>query len=217
VRLSTSLKTRIHAVLADRGVRVEDRLWTHARRARLASLDLPPTQRAIVEDCLALIDAIDLPVRRPEKRDRPPGQARSSGRGPAATPRGRADHRHDARRRDQRHRPVPSARKLCAWAGLTPTVGNSDLKVRHGHISKQGSAWVRWTLVEAAKVARARPPFTRTYAQITRRRGKHIATVAIARKLLARCFYVLKELNEEQRSPGELERELSRRHGRNSG
>jgi transposase len=31
----------------------------------------------------------------------------------------------------------PSARKLCAWAGLTPQVRNSDRKVRHGHITKQ--------------------------------------------------------------------------------
>jgi transposase len=28
-----------------------------------------------------------------------------------------------------------SARKLAAWAGLTPTVRGSDLSVRHGHIS----------------------------------------------------------------------------------
>jgi transposase len=33
-----------------------------------------------------------------------------------------------------------SARKLASWAGLTPTVRGSDLTVRHGHISKQGSA-----------------------------------------------------------------------------
>ena len=29
-----------------------------------------------------------------------------------------------------------SARKLASWAGLTPTVRGSDLKVRHGNISK---------------------------------------------------------------------------------
>ncbi|MFE2487244.1 transposase [Streptomyces mirabilis] len=40
----------------------------------------------------------------------------------------------------------PSARKLAAWAGLTPTVRGSDLTVRHGHISKQGSDWLRWIL-----------------------------------------------------------------------
>ena len=32
----------------------------------------------------------------------------------------------------------PNARKLASWAGRTPTVRGSDLKVRHGHISKQG-------------------------------------------------------------------------------
>ena len=40
----------------------------------------------------------------------------------------------------------PTARKLCAWAGLTPQVRNSDHKVRHGHITKQGSPWMRWIL-----------------------------------------------------------------------
>jgi transposase len=40
----------------------------------------------------------------------------------------------------------PTAGKLAAWAGLTPTVRGSDLTVRHGHLSKQGSAWLRWIL-----------------------------------------------------------------------
>jgi transposase len=84
----------------------------------------------------------------------------------------------------------PTARKLCAWAGLTPAVRNSDRKVRHGHITKQGSPWVRWVLDEAAQKAKARPPFTRFYAQCAARRGRHIATTAVARKLLARAFHV---------------------------
>ena len=33
---------------------------------------------------------------------------------------------------------LPSARKLASWAGLTPTVRGSDLKVRHGHITRAG-------------------------------------------------------------------------------
>jgi transposase len=197
VHLSTSLKTRIHAVLADRGVRVEESLWTKAGRARLAALDLPPTQRTITQDCLAQMDAIDLPLRRlrseirrlakPDPRIEALQRLPGIGRITAMT---LVAEIGDIAR-------FPSARKLCAWAGLTPTVRNSDLKVRHGHISKQGSSWVRWILVEAAQVARTRPPFARTYAQIARRRGKHIASVAIARKLLARCFYLLKQVSGE--------------------
>ena len=88
----------------------------------------------------------------------------------------------------------PSSRKLCAWAGLTPTVRNSDRKVRHGHISRQGSTWVRWILVEAAHQAIRRPPYDAVHAQIARRRGRHIATVAVARKILPRSYHVLKEV-----------------------
>ena len=50
-----------------------------------------------------------------------------------------------------------SARKLASWAGLTPTVRGSDLTVRHGHISKQGPAWLRWVLNQAAQTAKRSP------------------------------------------------------------
>src|SRR4029077_11226202 len=53
----------------------------------------------------------------------------------------------------------PTARKLASWAGLTPTVRGSDLKVRHGHISKQGSVWLRWVLNQAAQTAKRSPDF----------------------------------------------------------
>ena len=84
-----------------------------------------------------------------------------------------------------------SARKLAAWAGLTPTVRGSDLTVRHGHISKQGSPWLRWILCEAAQTAKRSPEFAATYQAITRRRGKKIATTAVARKLLTRAYHLL--------------------------
>jgi len=88
----------------------------------------------------------------------------------------------------------PTARKLCTWAGLTPQVRNSDRKVRHGHITKQGSPWVRGSLQEAAQTVKRHPMFAPAYAQLARRRGTHIATTAIARRLLARSFHILTQL-----------------------
>ena len=88
----------------------------------------------------------------------------------------------------------PSARKLASWAGLTPTVRGSDLAVRHGHISKQGSAWLRWVLSQAAQTAKRSPEFAATYSSIAKRRGKKIATIAIARKLLTRAYHLLAEM-----------------------
>ena len=94
----------------------------------------------------------------------------------------------------------PSARKLASWAGLTPTVRGSDLTVRHGHISKQGSAWLRWVLNQAAQTAKRSEEFAPAYAAIARRRGKKIATIAIARKLLTRAYHLLAATQAETAS-----------------
>jgi hypothetical protein len=56
---------------------------------------------------------------------------------------------------------------------------------------------VRFVLGEAAHVAKRRPPYAQVHAQIAKRRGKNIATVAVARKLLACCFHVLKEVSQD--------------------
>jgi transposase len=84
-----------------------------------------------------------------------------------------------------------SARKPAAWAGLTPTVRGSDRTVRHGHISKQGPVWVRWVTCEAAQTAKRHPDFAPGYQALVRRRGKKIATTAVARKLITRACHLL--------------------------
>jgi transposase len=53
---------------------------------------------------------------------------------------------------------------------------------------------VRGILQEAAQTAKRHPMFAPAYGELARRRGKNIATVAIARRLLARCFHILKQL-----------------------
>jgi transposase len=94
----------------------------------------------------------------------------------------------------------PSARKLASWAGLTPTVRGSDLHVRHGHISKQGSAWLRWVMNQAAQTAKRSPEFAASYTATARRRGKKIATIAIARKLLTRAWHLLSQMQAAEAS-----------------
>ena len=193
VRLRTLLRTRIHAVLADHGLDRPAGLWSGPGRAWLAGLDLPEVSRRVIEDDLALIDAFAPTIDRLD------------------------DLVHEHAKADPRVKVLtvlpgvgeltaliilaetgdisrfPNARKLAAWAGLTPTVRGSDQVVRHGHISKQGSAWLRWILCEAAQTAKRHPDFAVTYAAITRRRGKKIATTAIARKLLTRAYHLLRD------------------------
>ena len=53
------------------------------------------------------------------------------------------------------------ARQLASWDGLTPTVHGSDRTLGHGHIAKQGPAWLRWALCQAAQTAKRHPPLRR--------------------------------------------------------
>jgi transposase len=54
-----------------------------------------------------------------------------------------------------------------------------------------GCGRVRWVLCEAAQTAKRHPDFAPAYEAIARRRGKKIATTAIARKLLTRAYHLL--------------------------
>jgi Transposase IS116/IS110/IS902 family len=77
------------------------------------------------------------------------------------------------------------ARRLCAWAGLTPTGRSSHGKARLGHISRQGARPLRWALVEAAQQnVRGAGPLRDDFERIAKRRGRKIAKVAVARKIL---------------------------------
>jgi transposase len=85
-------------------------------------------------------------------------------------------------------------RQLCCWAGLTPRHRESDTTVHRGSITKQGSRLLRWAAVEAAQQT---PPgagwLVATRDGIRERRGRHIATVAVARKLLTLVYYGLRD------------------------
>ena len=62
---------------------------------------------------------------------------------------------------------------------------------------------MRWILQEAAQSAKKSPLFATAYGQLAHRRGKNIATVAIARRLLARCFHILNQLEAAPTGEGQ--------------
>ncbi len=88
----------------------------------------------------------------------------------------------------------PDPAHLASWAGLTPRHRESDTVVHRGPITKQGPALVRWAAVEAAqKVPASAGWLTANRARLTERRGRNIATVAVARKLLTLVYYGLRD------------------------
>jgi transposase len=87
-----------------------------------------------------------------------------------------------------------SARHLCSWAGLTPRHRESDTTVHRGAITKMGSTLVRWAAIEAVqRIPNSAGWLVATRAEITVRRGRNIATVAVARRLLTLVYYGLRD------------------------
>jgi transposase len=89
-----------------------------------------------------------------------------------------------------------TAGQLCSWAGLTPRHRESDTKETRGHVTKQGSRMLRWALIEAIQRAGASTPAGAVKNAIIARRGKearNIAKVAAARRLLILVFYGLRD------------------------
>jgi transposase len=192
VRLRTLLRNRIHAIVAEHGHdRPDGGYWTGPGRAWLAALELPAVSRELVEDDLGLIDALqervdrlDWEIRQRARSDpRVKVLTQLPGVGPFTALVILAEIGEVSR--------FGSARKLASWAGLTPTVRGSDRVAHYGHISKEGSVWLRWVLCEAAQTAKRSPEFAAAFQRIAKRRGKKIATTAVARKLLTRAWHLL--------------------------
>ena len=88
----------------------------------------------------------------------------------------------------------PSAKKLMGYAGIVPSTYASGGKVCHGRITKTGSSWLRYILIEAAHHqlhCTKRKGFAEYYTNIKARKGSKAAAVATARKICAVVFRVL--------------------------
>jgi transposase len=94
----------------------------------------------------------------------------------------------------------PNPKSLVGWSGLAPSLNESAGKSSNGHITKKGSKYLRRMLVQCAHViAGHRPNKLRFFFQrILMKKGKKIAIVALARKLLSIIHHLLKN-NEKYR------------------
>jgi len=85
----------------------------------------------------------------------------------------------------------PSGRKLASYLGLIPREDSSGGRQRLGHISKQGNALLRGLLTEAAHIAvRHEPELGRSWRRMAMKKNRQIATVAVARKLAVRLWWM---------------------------
>ncbi len=89
--------------------------------------------------------------------------------------------------------------KLCAYAGVVPSVRNSADTIHHGSITKRGSMTLRWVLTECIHthaIHAKNSDITKFYNRIKKKRGTSKAAVAAASKILRVIYWMLKERRE---------------------
>lgn len=87
-----------------------------------------------------------------------------------------------------------TTRRVTAYVGFDCVEDTSSERRRMGSISKAGSKLLRFLLNEAGQTAARRDPeLKQFYKRLLHRRDKPKAKVAVARKLLVRCFIMLRD------------------------
>ena len=193
VRVRTQVKNPLQALALNQGVQRKRKLWSAVGRQQLENLPLLPWASRRRTELLKLLDELDGSIVALD------GAVCEEA------------HRRAAVRRLMTHPGVgpvtalafvltlgPAERfrrgkQVGSYFGLIPSEHSSGGKQRLGHISKQGSSFVRGLLVEAAQSAvRFEPQLRREYQRLAQRRCRALAKVAIARKLAVRLYWMLR-------------------------
>ena len=193
VQIRTQVKNQLQALALNEGLQRKSRLWSQAGQAELRSLDLPPWAKVRRSDLLQLLQDLEgkiVPLsqslkQQAEQRPEVKRLMTHPGVGPVV---GMAF----ALTLGDPHR-FQTGKQVAAYLGLVPREDSSGGRQRLGHITKQGNAVLRGLLVEAAQVAtQHEPEWRRSHLRLALRKNRQIATVAQARRLAVRLWWMWK-------------------------
>jgi transposase len=95
----------------------------------------------------------------------------------------------------------PDSHHLCSYAGLIPSTHSSGEITYHGSITKRGSKYLRWIMLECVHVhirTNKNSNISQFYTRLAKAKGNSKAAVAAASKLLRIVYCVMKEKRKYQ-------------------
>jgi transposase len=194
VQTRTQVKNQLQALALSQGVQRKRKLWTQAGRAELEQLPLLPYAAQRRTQLLGALDRLDEEIAELQQRvEAEVAQRPAAGKlqthpgvGPVTAlamvlTLGPAER-------------FASAKHVGSYFGLIPSEHSSGGRQKLGRISKQGSSFLRFLLVEAGQSAvRKDAELGRFYRRLAARKHRALAKVAVARKLATRLYLMLRE------------------------
>jgi transposase len=195
VRLRTQVKNKITAILSKTGIQTPTKTACGVKSRRfLATVPVRPCYRLGLDGYLRLVEALTTEIRQVTEtidahvQTDPQAQLLCTMPGIGA---------YSAllilSEIGDVHR-FPDSRHLCSYAGLVPSVHASGGTTRLGRLTKQGSSWLRWILVELSLHAiNGAPQFRQLYDRVAKKHGGNTGRVAVARAMLKTIYAMLKK------------------------
>jgi transposase len=194
VQARTRTKNQLQAMALSCGIQKKQKLWSKAGRAELEQLPLLPYAGQRRKRLLEALDGLEAEISELDRRVAEEARQRPEavrlmthpGVGPV-TALAMVLTLGPAQR-------FESGKQVGSYFGLIPSEDSSGGKQRLGKISKQGSSFLRFLLVEAGQTAaRFDPQLKRFYRRLAARKNRGVAKVAVARKLATRLYLMLRE------------------------
>lgn len=194
VDIRTQLKNKVHAVLARQGIKHSfSDLFGKSGTAFLQTLELAPASRFELDEYLTLLAALDERVDHVQTQVVAMAEDNYSARRLMTIPGISYYSALTVMSEIGDFTRFADAKHLCSYAGLVPSVYQSGNTRRTGHITKQGSKWLRWILIQSANRAVMQNNALHSfYLELKQRKGHNTAIVATARKLLVYIYTMLK-------------------------
>ena len=193
VQARTRIMNQLQAVALNEGLRCKKRLW-RTKRPQLESFPLAPWASRRRHDLLELLDRLNPTIVElsqsveQEAEKHPEAQRLATHPGVGALTAlafvliiGKAER-------------FSCGKQVASYLGLVPLEDSSGNRRRLGHITKQGSSMLRFLLVEAAQATvRSLPEWRSRYFHLLMRRGRKIAKVAMARRLVVCLYWMMRQ------------------------
>ena len=194
VQMRTRVMNQLHVVALNEGLRRKKALWRPAGRKELESIALAPWATRRRQDLLDLLDQLTPKIQEltraleEEVEKRP--VARRLRTHPGVGPLTALAFELVIGTPERFH----CGKQIASYVGLVPSEESSGDRRRLGHISKQGSALLRFLLVEAAQVTvRSQSEWRSKFFHLAMRRGRKIAKMAMARKLAVHLYWMWRQ------------------------
>ncbi len=194
LRTRTAAKNQLQSLAMNQGVRKGKRLWSASGRQLLADLAMLPQAARRRDQLLEWVGVLDQQIAALDVMISGEVRRRADARLLMTHPGiGPQTALATVLTLGEVHR-FAHARKVPSYLGLVPSEYSSGGKQRLGHISKQGSALMRFLLVEAGQTAvRLDEELKRIYKRMWVRKGNRaVAKVMVARRLAVRLYWMLR-------------------------